>query len=148
MIVAAHSPLPPTSHNPPQDVPTECTFWKFKQSGNRKVRRGRQMKVSFNFQNTLKETITEAYVRLPIPAGTTYVKTWATPKYSHEQPVVQDGAVWVKLNQVAARGRVKVTLTVTVSNSASGTISFPYEMVVPGKTCVKQGAASVTVLTK
>lgn len=127
-------------------VPTPCTPFAFKQAGSRNIRPGQAFKVTYALRNILTSTLTEANVAFKIPAGYTLLQTYPPKQYTHERPVVENGEVWVKLNQVPARGTAKITLLFRApTNAASGTVSFPFTAHIPTNYCYQQGAATVRV---
>lgn len=86
-------------------IPTTCDFFKLpaKQPKPRKIRPGRNFKLTLTLPSTLKETLPEMDVMVTLPAGVTHLNTKS--RFAHKRATVTGNMVAVKLHQV--RGTAK-----------------------------------------
>lgn len=128
-------------------VPAPCNFFLFKQLGHKRVRPGQTFRVVLSFANKLQQVLPDMDVTFALPGSVTYVRAYALKKhYMHQRPIVANGRVTVKLNQIPGRGLAKVVLELKASTSASGTLSFPYRVFVPSQgPCAYDGTAKVSL---
>lgn len=134
----------PTTASPA--VPPPCNFFLFKQLGHKKVRPEQTFKIVQSFANTFKQVLPDIDVAVALPGSVTYVRAYALKKYMHQRPIVANGRVLVKLNQIPGRGLAKVVPELKATTSASGSLSFPYWVSVPSQGhCAYDGTTQVSL---
>lgn len=88
-------------------------------------------------------TVPETVLELPLPAGVTLVQAYPPKRYSNGQYMVEDDKLVMKLKLIPAGKTARIKLAFQASTSVSGTVSFPYTVLVPSRYCYQEGAASV-----
>ena len=82
-----------------------------------------------------KRAIEDAQATIVLPAGVSLVRG-TTPSRKVQEPRAMGQNVIVDLGELRYGGSVRISLTLRLASSVSGTLSFPINVDVPDRNCV------------